>query len=344
MPKQAQEELHKHLFSLVVTIFSRVVTGHDVLHEFERLLRDEMALDRSVNFTGSFVTLGNVLGHKPKNRLSHWLERGLRDYSPKRLKMWDADASPRIGLAAKLKSGRLAPGIGEPPKSLVDHDQIKQNEIRTVSLIREALWEKAKWIGAAYVAEEGHSVPPVLALIFQDQEAAKQIFHFWNRELGDSDSAERLRVSIVRGINKDKPFSYRVVLGSDPSRELRRPEIKYGVFISRMQTMEPNSAASVELFLSSYRKTKSYFLAAAVAKGERFTSSFVPEPVDSPHLLKHDLYVRDAWEIGRHDPDSMGVFTDDVPIIPEGQTRPPVLELLQWKKSIPMREFARSLE
>lgn len=44
----------------------------------------------------------------------------------------------------------------------------------------------------------------ILALAFRNAEAAKQIFHFWRGELGDQDVEGRLRIVIVRGINKEK--------------------------------------------------------------------------------------------------------------------------------------------
>jgi hypothetical protein len=96
------------------------------------------------------------------------------------------------------------------PASLLDPDRVKHSEIRTVSLIRETLWEKAKWFGTAYVGAEDNSVPPLLLLMFRNREAARQIFHYWNLELGNRDTVERLRVSIVRGINTAKPWFYQL--------------------------------------------------------------------------------------------------------------------------------------
>jgi hypothetical protein len=277
---KAQGKLHEQLFMLVATIFARIVVARDVPQVFEKLLRDERALDRSVNFTGSFVTLGNVLGPAPKNRLSLWPDQGCRDYQPKRLKAWDADA-PAVTDVAEPRIRPLIPGEGDPPESLLDPDRVKHSEIRTVSLIRETLWEKAKWFGTAYAGAEDDSVPPFLLLMFRNRDAARQIFHYWNLELGNRDTEERLRVSIVRGINTAKPHFYRVVVGSNPAHEFRNPGIQYAVFVSRMSTMEPDSSVNLERFLTSYQKIGSYFLGAATVVGEAFTSGLRAVPVQA---------------------------------------------------------------
>jgi hypothetical protein len=46
-------------------------------------------------------------------------------------------------------------------------------------------------------------------------------------------------------------------------------------------------------------------------------------------IEKAGLNVRPAWQIGLNDPDAMGITSRDDPIIPEGETNAPVLELLK---------------
>ena len=63
-------------------------------------------------------------------------------------------------------------------------------------------------------------------------------------------------------------------------------------------------------------------------------------------ILKHEIHVRPAWQVGRHDPDGCGIETDDDLIIPEEESDVPVLELIAWKKkkggsSLPQSERAR---
>jgi hypothetical protein len=44
------------------------------------------------------------------------------------------------------------------------------------------------------------------------------------------------------------------------------------------------------------------------------------------------VQLRDAWEIGRHDLESVAIQDDDEPIIPDEVKNPPINELLQLKQ------------
>ncbi len=197
-----------------------------------------------------------------------------------------------------------------------------------MSLIRETLWERAKWGATVFATAADGASPPILALAFKDGEAAKQILHSWRDELGDYDTEEQLRVAIVRGINNANPFWYRVLIGSNPVAGFSRDDIRFAAYVSRIHTMRPESHANLERFLSSYEKFRAYFLMAAVWKGEPFE----PEIIYDDALLKRELFVRSAWAIGSNDPDCVAIQDDDTPIVPTDQENPPILQLLQRKQ------------
>jgi hypothetical protein len=71
---------------------------------------------------------------------------------------------------------------------------------------------------------------------------------------------------------------------------------------------------------------KSYIIAPAVLKD----GSIEPEVLLEKGILKRELNVRQAWEIGRNDIDSPGIRDDDEPVIPDGQTQAPVLQVIDW--------------
>ncbi|MEX2598585.1 MAG: hypothetical protein WD533_02905 [Dehalococcoidia bacterium] len=149
----------------------------------------------------------------------------------------------------------------------------------------------------------------------------------WRKELGSYDEKERLRVTIIRGINKTNPNSYRVVLGVNAGDF--RPDIKYAVMISRAQTMEPSSDGFLKGFLNSYRKIGAYFLAPSAQPDD----SQSPTLISGTYILKQELNVRDAWEIGPNDLDLVGIAPDDDPIIPEGKQDVPLLQALRERKT-----------
>jgi hypothetical protein len=197
-----------------------------------------------------------------------------------------------------------------------------------VSLIRESLWEEAKWRGTAFGWTDNEALPPVLAPWFEKAEAAKSIFAFWRREIGEVDRQELLRVAIIRGISRRNVNAYRVVLGANPAATLRTSAVGLAVVLSRINTMEPPSSHHLDAFLANYKTAGAYWLGYCL----RAPGSPNPELILDSAILKRDLYLRNAWEIGKNDLDGVGVLPGDIPVIPADHPDAPVLELLRWKQ------------
>jgi hypothetical protein len=148
IPPETQAEIKKTLLDIVGSVIARLFFMHDVQKTLDELFRGELALERALDFTGSFVTLGNILGKEPKDRISDWIASGSRDYPLKRSNAWDQeDPTQQTVTTSGNESGRWTLGQGDPPPELVDPNRIKHRDIRTISLIREPLWEKAHWVG-----------------------------------------------------------------------------------------------------------------------------------------------------------------------------------------------------
>jgi len=328
MLPEAQSEIRRRLMELLATIIGSVVAMEDPDQVFEKLFGDQLALDRCIGFTGSFVTLGNVLGYDPKTRISNWVDSQAQEYRLKRSRAWDAD-DPSAERDANLIAGTInTRHEGEPPPEFLDKGYTKHAQMQTISLIREKFWNEAKWFGTAFLTTPDGSSPPVLALVFNQSEAAKQIFVQWRNELGDRDDHERLRIAIVRGIDKTKPYSYRIIIGSNPNDGYAKPDVRHAVFVSRVHTMEPATGSNLQRFLDSYNAFGGYLLAPAIAKD----GVSEPEVILDHSLIKRELHVREAWGIGRHDVDGVAIHEGDAVIVPPGQKNPPVLELLRWKR------------
>ena len=109
------------------------------------------------------------------------------------------------------------------------------------------------------------SAPPVLALVFKDEESAKQIFGGWRQELGVEDESDTLRVTIIRGIDQGNPFNYRVVIGINLPKDSAGLGTRYTSVISRINTMTPTSDDNLVRFLKAFEKCGLYVLSFAVA-------------------------------------------------------------------------------
>ena len=330
MPREVQNAIKDKLIALLSYILARAFMLNDLEHTLTKLFRDERALERAINFTSSFVTTGNVLGGMPKTTISDWHESGFRDYPVVRAEEWDA-AERRAKAEPDRHIGK--PGgtcaTGEPPPQMSDMNRAKHDEMEMVSIIRESLWDNAGWSGTAFLWSEDDSRPPALMLVFTNAEVAGNIFRLWRKDLGTEDHEERLRVSIIRGISRKNPAHYRVILGLNPAAAHLRRETKQIIMMSRFHLMEPSSDFNLRTFLNSYEKFHTYALAYCILNGQ----GQEPTPVFDNYIVKHELHVRDAWQVGRHDPDVVGILEDDDVIIPPDQPSAPVVELLRWKRS-----------
>ena len=331
MSVEAQEDARNKISEILVAVLARVFILKIPEETLTKLLRDEGALERAVNFTSGFVVQGNVLGSSPKTKTSSWKKSDARLYALRRSLVWDScDRRDASSHAEGTRTPVFEAGQGKPPADISDAETVKHTDMEAISLIRESLWDRAEWSGTAYIVALDDSKPPVLALVFKDPEAATKIFRAWRLELGTQDNDDKLRVSIIRGIDKENPFNYRVVIGANMPAASAEPDARYISIFFRINTMEPASDENLVRFLGSFQKLGHYVLAYALTDNN--TQSI--RPIFDDAIGKQDLNVREAWEVGRHDLDAAGVLIDDDPIVPATQQDPPVRQLIKWKRSI----------
>jgi hypothetical protein len=327
MTHEEQRVLKKKLIELLVKILAEVFVLDVSEQSLKKLFCDEHALERSVDFTSSFVTLGNVLGYAPKTNLGAWVDANSKGFSLMRIEEWDAAERKAKSTTASKQDSKITKGTGEPPPSLWQ-GKASHADMETVSLIRLALWDRANWAGTFFMWPENSKYPPMLALMFKSADAGIEIFSHWQKELGKSDKQNRLRLTIIRGVSKKNVHAYRVVVGSNPEMSHAGDTSKLFFMVNRMNTMEPSSDRNLTAFLAQYDLAKAYFLAPAVLH----EGSSEPEPILDKSILKRELNVRQAWEIGRNDIDSPGIRDDDEAVIPDGHSDAPVLDVIKWLK------------
>lgn len=331
MSVEAQEEARNTLRDMLLAVMARVFVLKSPEETLTKLLRDEAGLERAVNFTCGLVVQSNVLGGSPKTKMSQWQKGNEQHYPLRRLQVWDAsERYNRLTDAKEAEAPVFEGGQSEPPADLLNIQTIKHTEMESISLIRESLWDRANWSGTGYMTGLDGSMPPVMALMFEDSAAAREIFGEWRLELGAQDEEDKLRVSIIQHVDQANPFKYRVLIGGNISIALAQPDIRYIATTSRVNTMEPSSDANLARFLDAFEKF-GYYVLAHMEGGDKAGSL---RPVLDDAIGKRGLHVREAWQVGRHDLESVGVLADDDPIVPANQETPPVQELIEWKRSL----------
>jgi hypothetical protein len=94
--------------------------------------------------------------------------------------------------------------------------------------------------------------------------------------------------------------------------------------------MDPIDLRNLNAFLNIYKCVGTYIIMPVGVNHSGTTS----EPFFDLSIVKRELNIRSAWEIGENDPDVWGIQEDDDPIIPNGVVNAPVLRTLQRFKKL----------
>jgi hypothetical protein len=259
------DTIREELFFLSVQILPHIIHFKNIEEDIETLFIKEKVAERSIAFTGSFGSVGNILGQLPKFNMFDWLGNDYENaYEMKRSQPWEPAASPSIEDENIEQNLRMASSDMEAPEDLMDFDSLSHEDMEVVSLINLELWDNAEWEGVAYVHAIGHNAPPpIMALMFKDSTSAQRIFSGWIDDLGKSDEKRRLRITIIRGIDKDNPCNYRVVIGSNFLSETANKSVRT---ICRINTMTPQTSENLDKFLQEYQNHECFTLGFAQVK------------------------------------------------------------------------------
>jgi glycosyltransferase involved in cell wall biosynthesis len=230
-----------------------------------------------------------------------------------------------------IKRGKLPEQLGDEEAGIGLGELNSHRDLAVSSIINQALWDRAGWQGMVYGYVDSKQ-PPLLGLIFSSAEMANAIFEEWQDRFGRSDANDEIRISIVKGIERKNPYYYRGCISRDIDA-IVKDDAKRFVSVARMTTMTVSDHKNLDLFQRAFATLGCYFLLPAVFDGEG-----KPQLLLGRAILKRKLNVREAWQIGRHDPDPMAVTSDDDVIIPDGNESPPIHELLEWRRDMEARQ------
>lgn len=310
-------ELNEHLVKFGAYVMAHCI--HLPSHEkvLEQLLGIERASERATLFCRTGMSRNRALGNNV-GQIADWrhlveqtyaLGNDAPDIKPRNLFEQPGDEKADIGLGA-LNSHR---------------------DLAVSSIINQLLWDKAGWRGMMY-GYVGPNQPPLLGLIFSSPEMANAIFEEWQDRFGREDANEEIRISIIKGIDRNNPYYYRGCISRDVDA-IAKNDARRFVSVARMTTMTVTDHKNLKLFQRAFATVGYYFLLPAIFNGEG-----EPQILPERAILKRKFNVREAWQIGRHDLDSMAVRPEDEVIIPDGEEAPPIHELLEWRREMESRQ------
>ena len=318
---EERKEFVEWLYKSMADIVSRTLVARDTSDWLEKVAGEERGVSRALSL-GDLLTLSrNFFGEERPVRLKDWQESEDQEYVVARKASWKKEdattAEVRPQAAPKF-------GTGLPPGSLKDRSRIKHTEHRVLSPIDIALWDRAGWRGTLFAWPVRGL--PLIGIGFDNEETGKVIFENWRKQVGDEDKNDVVRVAIIRGLSKSRPFEYAVVIGANVIHLKAFPENTF-TLVSRINRMSPGSDENINKFLQWFAQHKAFLLAPASL--EHSSRELFPEL----SIRKQQVAVRQAWQIGENDPDRCVLKEDDDPIVPDEVVDPPVYRALERIRS-----------
>lgn len=170
--------------------------------------------------------------------------------------------------------------------------------------------------------------PPYMALGFKNPDPGQSIFKGWLDKLGRVDQEEMLKVTIITGIDKAHPSSYKVLIGTNANIVDSDPSSSHAVLVSRWLRVDPPDLRNLDMFRRRYDEFGRYI----IVPGHYSEPEAESKPFFELGIVKSEVRFREAWEIGENGTDSVALTEEDDPIIPEDITDAPVLAVMAKSK------------
>jgi len=295
--------------------FSIEILGRDffiknIEKHFTNLFKKEELMERLFFTFHHRNNVLNILGEKPKLFFDDWINYYKpNEYAMKR----EVPISFNYEKIIKETSKRY---------KKEDIEEIAHNKVSTHTVIDISLWDKAKWKGVGFSFYQGVMG---IFLAFRNIDSAKKIFDKWKDKVGNIDSEELISITIVKGINKNHPYWYGVMISKNEN--ILKSSGRDGLYqsLSRIHTMTPSSPENLNNLLNGLKTFKKYILYPVSIDENNNIEHFWDKGI-----IKTSLIIKDAWEVGINDLERAVIMFDDEPIIPdEHRNDAPVLEVLK---------------
>lgn len=304
------------IWSLLLKFTAQILARHFFINNTKEYLtnlfeKEELNERLSLIFEHKKFTI-NVLGENPKLFFRDWIKnKNIRTFPQKR-------ANPLV-----LKNDRTRfKQNGNVNNEPFNPNQVGHDKRKVFSIINDELWNAATWKGFGFFADvQGLGI----FIAYENGEAGKKIFDNWITKFGKEDKNEQIKITIIKGVDKNNPFWYRVHISSNVDTDLLT-EGNVFVSASRFHEMNAENPTNITNLINGYNYYKRFRLCPA-----KITSSGELEPYLDKAILKQNLFVKNAWEINRLDLDSAAIKKDDKPIIPNEIKNAPILEVIKMK-------------
>ena len=320
---------HKRLLDksieIISTIISTMISSNDDFQNLKEMVENESVLARTEVFADSLFYGFSTFG--PEIFSYSWV---INEYEEEQI-----NRSEKVLLREKdsasegeaVEEGKVIFGL--PPD--YSHQPYKNDEIFMDDIINIPLWDVSDWCGAMYLFHPNY--PPVLSLMYRN-EAGLKIFDEWIKKYGTDDSENAIGIRIIKGIDSDHPYYYRMGIGANSFfSQYKAHENCVVISPCRMHTMQPNNDKNIGLFENSQSQRGDFIIFPSIIRsGNEF-----PEGHPEKQILKHaeSLKIINAYDIKKTDILAVeSIIPSDNPSIPSGYEDCDLIEILKHKKKM----------
>ena len=287
------------LLDLAAGVLSATCMAQDGEAIGRTLIQEDKIFDRLSLVASSSISYSRALSND-LSRLDDWSEdiertwpwRPTTTREPTKV-VREADAEePRVN-PLDHEAETVADAVWAPPV-VSNHRQIIVR-----STIKVPTWNKARWRGIGFGALSKHE-PPLLGLLFENEQAAAQIFSEWRARFGPADEGEELHIGIVTHLT-GRPSSYYHALITSRPDVARLDSQKIFSTTARHMEVAPNNSQNLNRFLTHYRHVKVYRLVPMILEPDNCP----PRVLLELGLFKSALNVVRADDVGANDLESI---------------------------------------
>lgn len=314
---ESQDMLHSFHRDLTLKLIPELFFIDDIA-SLEDIFLNNSGLQRIYYAPATMFLRRNILGDDAENALKNFLKNtSSEELTLLRIKPWDEGYAKEADVNT---DEQVTIASGPPPADLLYDETLKHSEISVSELIKPRLWDGAGWSGVGFLMHPQQA--PKIIFTFRNSTAGRVIFKDIIDTVGKSDEHRRVRVLFIKGIDKNFPAHYRVVVSESLSNYKNNKRI---FAISRRNKMTPDNSKNLDMFEQRFSSSK---------EADFTCDALIPEYLH-PEILNETFGIRIrniefrwAWEIGVYDMDRVGISKEDDPELPAGILNPPVIDLL----------------
>lgn len=291
----------------------------------KQMLAKDNALDRAINFTGSSSIVFEYFS-KETPTVNSVVEKNGPEFALERTQpIYIVDTLTNE--EKEENNDSIDVKYEKPSEEEFNIENTKQSDIETLDIINVPLWEQSKWKGIYFTGES--SPLPVFSPMFSYGKAGQEIFREWIEKVGNVDTKNNIRVGIIKGVNRNKPYDYRVLFTANENLIRTNNLTSNNLIMSpaRIITMEPSDLVNLNMFVEAYKKVGKYIMFPSSFNENK--SLFMNKELN---IIKNEIEIINAWQIDEGSYLSLAILPTDDPIIPADVKDAPILKVIDRNK------------